>query len=132
MAFRILLLCFILFIFELYVFQALKTITKVRWVLIVYFFISFSAIVFIGYQFTKFDRSVGQTKMTMITLGLLLLVLIPKLILTLVLFFEDIYRVLSGTISKISERVIAEDFTLTNISSLSTQALLLISLTSIT
>ena len=97
MAFRILILCFIIFIFELYAFQAIKTIVKARWVLIVYFFISFSAIVFIGYQFTKFDRSVGQTKMTMITLGLLLLVLIPKFLLSIVLLFEDIYRLFVGT-----------------------------------
>ena len=102
MAFRILLLCLIIFIFELYAFQALKTITKVRWVLIIYFFISFSAIVFIGYQFTNFDRSVGQTKMTMITLGLLLLVLIPKFLLSIVLFFEDIYRLFVGTLNYFS------------------------------
>jgi len=97
MAFRILILCFIIFIFELYAFQAIKTIVKARWVLIVYFFISFSAIVFIGYQFTKFDRSVGQTKMTMITLGLLLLVLLPKFLMALILLIEDIYRLFVGT-----------------------------------
>jgi uncharacterized protein len=97
MAFRILLLCLILFIIELYAFQALKTVAKARWVLVVYVFISLSVIAFVGYQFTKFDRSVGQTKMTMITLGMLLLVLIPKLLLSLVLLFEDIYRLFAGT-----------------------------------
>ena len=102
MAIRLIIFFVIIALIELYAFQAVKTFTKVRWVLWTYIFLSLTAIVFIGYQFTKFDRSVGQTKMTMITLGLLLLVLIPKLILTLVLFFEDIYRVLSGTISKIS------------------------------
>ncbi|MCX6293832.1 MAG: metallophosphoesterase, partial [Sphingobacteriales bacterium] len=61
-----------------------------------------ATIAFIAYQFTKFDRSVGQTKMTMITLGLVLLVLIPKLILTLVLFLEDVFRIVSGTIAKIT------------------------------
>lgn len=102
MAIRLIVFFVIIALIELYAFQAVKTFTKVRWVLWTYIFLSLTAIVFIGYQFTKFDRSVGQTQMTMITLGLLLLVLIPKLILTLVLFFEDIYRVLSGTISKIS------------------------------
>lgn len=102
MAIRLIIFFLIIALIEFYAFQAVKTFTKVRWVLWTYIFLSLTAIVFIGYQFTKFDRSVGQTKMTMITLGLLLLVLIPKLILTLVLFFEDIYRVLSGTISKIS------------------------------
>jgi hypothetical protein len=102
MAFRLLIFFVIIALIELYAFQAVKTFTKVRWVLLSYIFLSVAAIVFIGYQFTKFDRSVGQTKMTMITLGLLLLILIPKLILTLVLFLEDIYRIFSGTISKIS------------------------------
>jgi predicted MPP superfamily phosphohydrolase len=59
--------------------------------------VSLSAIVFIGYQFTKFDRSVGQTKMTMITFGLLLLVLLPKFLLSLMLLFEDLYRLIVGT-----------------------------------
>lgn len=102
MAFRLIIFFAIIALIELYAFQAVKTYTKVRWVLLSYIFLSVAAIVFIGYQFTKFDRSIGQTKMTMITLGLLLLVLIPKLILTLVLFLEDVYRILSGTVSKIS------------------------------
>lgn len=102
MAFRLLILFIVVAFIELYAFQAIKTFTKVRWVLISYIIISVSVIVFITYQFTKFDRSVGQTQMTMLTLGLLLLVLIPKLILTLVLFLEDIYRIISGTISHFS------------------------------
>jgi predicted MPP superfamily phosphohydrolase len=97
MAFRILILFLILFIIELYAFQAVKTITKARWILTIYIVLSLLAIVFISYQFTKFDRSVGQTKMTMITLGLLLLVLIPKFVLSLVLLFEDLYRLFKGT-----------------------------------
>jgi predicted MPP superfamily phosphohydrolase len=102
MAFRLLILFIVVAFIELYAFQAIKTFTKVRWVLISYIIISVAVIVFITYQFTKFDRSVGQTQMTMLTLGLLLLVLIPKLILTLVLFLEDIYRIISGTISHFS------------------------------
>ena len=81
MALRLIVFLIIIGLIELYAFQAVKTFTKVRWVLIAYVVISLVAIFFIGYQFTKFDRSVGQTKMTMITLGVLLLVLLPKLIL---------------------------------------------------
>jgi predicted MPP superfamily phosphohydrolase len=40
---------------------------------------------------------VGQTKMTMITLGLLLLVSLPKFLMAIVLLFEDIYRLFAGT-----------------------------------
>lgn len=102
MALRLIIFFIIIAIIELYAFQAIRTFTKVRWVLIAYIIVSLSAIIFIAYQFTKFDRSVGQTKMTMITLGLLLLVLIPKLILTLILFLEDVFRIFSGLVTKFS------------------------------
>jgi uncharacterized protein len=93
MVLRWLILISIILILELYSFQAIKTFTKVRWILISYVLISVSAIGFIAYQFTKFDRSVGQTPMTLITMGLLLLLLIPKLLITFILVIEDIYRI---------------------------------------
>jgi predicted MPP superfamily phosphohydrolase len=65
----------------------------------VYQLFSLGLIIFIAYQFTQFDRSVGQTKMTMITLGVLLLVLIPKIILSFFMLLEDIFRVFSGSIT---------------------------------
>ena len=97
MALRWLILFIIIAIIELYAFQAIKTFTKTKWILVVYIIISFAAVAFIAYQFTKFDRKIGQTPMTMITLGLLLLVLVPKLILTFVMALEDILRLLIGT-----------------------------------
>lgn len=96
MAIRWVLLFIIISIIEIYAFQAVKTFTKVRWVLIAYSVVSIAAILFIAYQFSKFDRSVGQTPMTMVTIGLLLLVLVPKLIITFVMFLEDIYRIFVG------------------------------------
>ena len=99
MAFRWLLFIVFVGIVEFYSFQVFKTITKVKWVLTAYQLISLAVIVFIVYNFTKFDRSVGQNKQTLITLGVLLLVLIPKLILSFFMLLEDVFRVLSGTIS---------------------------------
>jgi predicted MPP superfamily phosphohydrolase len=90
--FRWIFLFVVISIIELYAFQAVKTFTKTRWVLVTYIVISALAIAFIAYQATKFDRSVGQTHMTMITLGIVLLVLTPKLIITIILFIEDIFR----------------------------------------
>ena len=99
MTFRLIIIFIIISFFEVYAFQAVRTLTKVRWVQGLYIIISLVLIGFIFFQFTKFDRSVGQTKMTMITLGLLLLVSIPKILLTLILFIEDIFRLFSGVIS---------------------------------
>lgn len=47
----------------------------------------------------QFDRSVGQTHQTMITMALLLIVYVPKLILTLFLLGEDIFRLGAGTVN---------------------------------
>jgi predicted MPP superfamily phosphohydrolase len=99
MAFRLIILFVIIAIVELYSFQVIKTVTKSKWILIVYAVISVAAIVFITYELMKFDRSVGQTKSTLITLGLLLLVLLPKLVLTFVLLLEDVTRILIGSVT---------------------------------
>jgi len=86
-------------IVEVYAFQALKTITRTKWILVSYQIISLLAVLYIVYQFTQFDRRVGQNSKTLITFGLLLLVFIPKLILTSVMLLEDVFRVFSGTIT---------------------------------
>jgi hypothetical protein len=99
MAFRLIILFVIIAIVELYAFQVIKTVTKSKWILIVYAVISVAAIVFITYELMKYDRSVGQTKTTLITLGLLLLILLPKLVLTFVLLLEDVTRILIGTVT---------------------------------
>jgi hypothetical protein len=99
MVIRILLLSFVLLIIELYAFQALKTLVKFKWVLVSYQVISLIVLLFILYSFTKFDRSVGQTQQTMFTMGLLLLVYVPKIILTLLLLGEDIFRIGAGSVN---------------------------------
>ena len=99
MFFRLLVLFIVIAIIEIYAFQAVRTFTKVRWVLVAYGLISILVIAFVFYQFTKFDRSVGQTQMTMLTMGVLILILVPKLILTLIMMLEDVYRIFSGIIT---------------------------------
>lgn len=104
MILRILLLCFVLLIIELYAFQALRTLIKVKWVLFSYQIISLLLLVFIIYSFMQFDRSVGQTKMTMFTMGLVLLVYVPKMVLTLVLLGEDVFRIGAGSVNYFIEK----------------------------
>jgi uncharacterized protein len=97
MIFRLTIFFIIIAIIEIYAFQAVKTFTKIRWIQLSYAIISFVAIVFIFYQFTKFDRKVGQTHMTMITIGVLLLFLVPKLLISFFMLLEDVVRLLIGT-----------------------------------
>jgi predicted MPP superfamily phosphohydrolase len=70
--------------------------------LVSYQVISIFLLIFIVYSFMQFDRSVGQTKQTMFTMGLLLLVYIPKIVMTLVLMGEDIFRIGAGTVNYFS------------------------------
>jgi len=95
------LLFFILFvaIIEIYAFQAFRTVSRVKWVQYSYILMSVLIFIYIVYSFTQFDRSVGQNKQTLFTLGLLLITFIPKIVLTLVLFGEDFFRLISGTIT---------------------------------
>lgn len=99
MIFRLLFISILFLLIEFYTYQAIKTSVKLRWVLLTYQGMSIVLFLFIVYSFTQFDRSIGQTKQTMITMGLMLLVYIPKIVITLILFGEDIYRVLMGAIN---------------------------------
>lgn len=99
MMFRLLSFIVLVVLVEFYSFQVIKTLTNVRMVLNTYLFISAAIIVFIAFQFLTFDRSVGQTKMTMIALGFLLMTLLPKLLLTFILLLEDIYRLFTGSMT---------------------------------
>jgi len=89
----------ILLLIELYAFQAVKTITKERWILIAYQVISFLAFVYILYGFSQFDRRVGQNAQSLFTIGLLLLMLVPKLLIAVILLGEDFFRMFATIIN---------------------------------
>ncbi|MDP2162169.1 MAG: metallophosphoesterase [Flavobacterium sp.] len=95
------LLFFIAFVLliEVYAFQAFRTLSRIKWVQYSYVLLSVLILAYIIYSFTQFDRRVGQNSSTLLTFGLVLIVYIPKIILTLVMFGEDFYRIISGTIS---------------------------------
>jgi uncharacterized protein len=110
MVFRFLLLIGLLLFVEIYSYQAFRTVIKTKWVLQLYILISALAVAYITYYLFQFDRKVGQTHQSLITLGLLLIVLLPKLVITTVMIGEDIYRILSGTISYFIENDNKTDF----------------------
>ena len=83
---------------EIYTFQAVKAATKTKWVHWVYLAVSILVILYIIYSFTQFDRREGQNKQSLFTMGLLLITVIPKLVITIVMLGEDIIRVLGGFI----------------------------------
>lgn len=90
-------------ILEIYAFQAFKTLIKSKWFFVFYYITSAIALAYIVYQLYHFDRSVGQTPQTMMTFGLLLLLYVPKLLLTIILFGEDIVRFFAGLFGVITK-----------------------------
>ncbi|TRX15855.1 metallophosphoesterase, partial [Flavobacterium franklandianum] len=99
MIFRVVFLCSILLIIELYTFQILKTLIKSKLILFSIQGISLLVLIYIVYSLMQFDRSVGQTQQFMFSMGLLLIVYVPKLILALILIGEDIFRVGAGALN---------------------------------
>ncbi|HEX9979928.1 MAG TPA: metallophosphoesterase [Flavobacterium sp.] len=77
---------------EVYAFQAFRTAFRSRTIAIGYEVVSLLILAFIIYSFSQFDRTVGQNKQSLFTAGLLLLTILPKLVMVLVLFAEDLYR----------------------------------------
>ena len=97
--FRWVLLLVVFAFIEIYAFQAFRTLIKAKWILIAYEILSFAVVAFLFYSFSQFDRTVGQNKQSLFTLGLLLIVYVPKLMLTLFMFGEDLFRIIRGSIN---------------------------------
>lgn len=92
----------VIILVEFYAFQSIKSITKnkiIRWVWIV-----ISLIVYFNFFYTIFTtpRSAGQTKGFQFALGFLLMFLVPKIVVLIVMFAEDIMRVFIKLFSVIS------------------------------
>jgi uncharacterized protein len=106
MLIRILIFIAILVLLDLYVFRGVKTITSglasmraKQWVHWLYWAVSLSFILFIVYATLTFSRATGPTGIMPVLMGMLILLLIPKLVFAIVLLAEDIYRLFrAGTI----------------------------------
>jgi hypothetical protein len=101
----------VLFLIDLYTFQAIKTLVKQRFWLVLYACITVAIIIFIVYRMNQFDRRIGQTQQTLFTMGVFVLFYVPKLFLILPLIFEDVFRAFSAIVNlftKSSESFIPE------------------------
>ena len=87
---------------EIYTFQAFKTVSKSK--LVRFSFLAMSIAVYVYFFFITFsyNRSEGQTPQFQMAMGILLTVSIPKLVIILLLFGEDIYRLILKLISTFS------------------------------
>ena len=102
--------CVIFITFEIYSYQAVKTLIKNNTFLNTYIVISAILFVAIIFYLLKFDRTKGMTLTNMYTMGALLLVLVPKIVVTFVMFGEDIVRVFIGIINSFINSDVKQDF----------------------
>ena len=89
---RWIIIIIIVTLIEIYAFQAIKTLTKQTWFQFAYVLVSVGIIGYSLYIFSNYDRSVGPTRQTLRASGMLFATLVPKLILVLFMFGEDIIR----------------------------------------
>jgi predicted MPP superfamily phosphohydrolase len=96
---RWLILVVILLFIDFYAFQSLKIISKNKFVLISYWVISVGISANFILKLTSFNGSKGFSQGIMLAIGLLILSVIPKITAILILFSEDIFRVIKATFS---------------------------------
>nr|WP_315249963.1 metallophosphoesterase [uncultured Flavobacterium sp.] len=110
MSLRFIFFCILLLVAELYSFQVFKTLIKLKWLLIACTILSLLLLGCIVYLFAQYDQSVGQTKKTLFTIGLLLLVYVPKIVMSIVLLGEDVFRLAAGLINYFIDNNSKADF----------------------
>ncbi len=78
---------------DFYAFQSIKTLTKSKWLYAIYWCFSLLVLLNFVYKITTFDSSNGLSRQVMFAMGLVILSVVPKLLALIVLFTEDIYRI---------------------------------------
>jgi len=101
-AIRLIILFVIIGLLEVYAFQAVKTITKSKVIRYSWLFVSIAVYANFAYVALTYDRGQGQTPQFQMAMGVLLTVLIPKLVVLIFMFGEDIYRWILKLISAIT------------------------------
>ena len=83
----------IFFIIDLYAFQAFKNVAKNNWIQILYWVITVLVIGNFIFHYYGFNRSDGFSHAHAYAIGFLIAILVPKMVLLLGMFAEDLFRV---------------------------------------
>lgn len=94
--FILLLVISILVLIDFYAFQAIKNVTKNRWVYILYGVLSVGVLLYLIIIIAGFDKTVGPGKNSLTFGSLFILFLVPKLVVVLFMFGEDMVRFFTG------------------------------------
>ena len=95
---------FILFyiLIDIYAFQAFRTFSKSVWLNSSYILVSLGVLAFLIYTLSTLDRSKGITTDEMYVFGWFLVFFVPKLLLVLFMFGEDLIRFIVGAFTALS------------------------------
>lgn len=95
---------FILFyiLIDIYAFQAFRTFSKSVWLNSSYILVSLGVLAFLIYTLSTLDRSKGITTDEMYVFGWFLVFFVPKLLLILFMFGEDLIRFIVGAFTALS------------------------------
>jgi predicted MPP superfamily phosphohydrolase len=86
---------------DIYAFQAFRTFIKNNWFSAAYIAISVILLLSFIYQVTSGDSSRTMTPLRMYTFGIVVAIFFPKLMLVLIMFTEDVVRLLVGGVAKL-------------------------------
>ncbi|WP_428741593.1 metallophosphoesterase [Tenacibaculum sp.] len=89
----------LIIVFETYAFQAIRTLTKSKFIHYGWLLLGFLAYLNFFYIIFTYDRSSGQTREFQWAFGMLLLAMLPKLIILVMMFGEDVVRGIQKGIS---------------------------------
>ena len=93
---------FLIILLDFYAFQAFKTAFKSKYARFISMSVNIAVYIFFLFAILTYSRSDGQTPQFQLAAGLLLTFLIPKLVIVIMLFGEDIFRGIVKGISMIS------------------------------
>lgn len=77
---------------EVYIFQAIRTLTDNFWVRLAYIVLSLAVYGVFAYEVSHFQRSDRSTERAQITISLFLIFILPKIFIVLFLLVDDIFR----------------------------------------
>lgn len=94
MVLRLIFLIIFVFAIEAYAFQVVRVLTKIKWVQYTYLGISIGLLAVVFFIFFNHDRSTGDNHLVYNAIGLLLMLLVPKLVVSCFLIIEDLFRLI--------------------------------------
>ena len=90
---RVIIFVLVLGLIDFYAYQAVKTTFRNKWVNIAYLVLSLVVLGNLVYQMLTFDRGTDSTSSLNLTFGLMVTIYVPKMIMMLLMFGEDVFRV---------------------------------------